>query len=114
MKFDTKRKLLRWLETTNILWLFTVPLIMGALILSLSTVFDNPSMKIDDLIWHGIAWGVFGISWLTVILRKEWPLRIFFDIVSIKGDSGVIVGWIGLLLCWLTSIGSFVRIIFGD
>jgi hypothetical protein len=85
MKNITKSQLPRWLENTSILWLVSIPNAIGVFIMILPIIFDIPNTKIDDLIWRGIAWGVIGLSFLAVILRKEFPLGIFLEIVPIKG-----------------------------
>ena len=54
---------------------------------------------------------IIGLSPLVIIVRKEFPLRIFLNVVSVDGDIAVIIGWIGLILCWVPALGAFLVIL---
>ncbi|MCL4271024.1 MAG: hypothetical protein KJZ72_15825 [Anaerolineales bacterium] len=110
MKNETKSQSPKKLEDASILWLIYIPVVIGAIFLILPSLLDIPNTNESHLFYRGIASGMFGLGFLVVILRKELPMRIFLDIVSIKGDFAVIVGWIGLILCWSDAVKNLLTV----
>lgn len=106
-----KTKLKKWLENTHTMWLFSVPIMAGGIIMILRDIFTSSRMEANFMLWNGIALGISGFGFLALIIRKEfYQMNILFKVARIEGTIVAIIGWIGLLICWLASIGIFIRI----
>ena len=110
MKNILTRKLWKWLENIHTMWLLAIPIMAGGAVMILKDLFTSSTTQPVAMLWDGIALGISGFGFLALIIRKEvYQMHIFFKVARIDGAIAVILGWIGLLFCWLAPITSFIR-----